>query len=371
MQAVEQLRDGPRRQAALAVGSQLVAAGVLVACALPALPGLLALDDLLALEDLLLAAGLAVSARSTALAAQRTAWWDSYVVAQLSAVVVLSLAGVLRAGGPAASGLPFVLLVLCSAPYLLPLQRAVVVAGCAAGHLATLVAQGTGAAVGQRWLTLTGLLVVAVLVTSAPAADRAALHDLVTLQVTDRVTGLPTARYLDEAGRHAAARTSRTGPLAVVALRLEGLDELVRGHGQDVADAMLEQLARRLSAALRPGDVLARTAPDELVALLPHADALVAADTAAALRAAAADVGEPGPRVVTGVASAPPRHTPGRVADLVARARAQQPSPTRGADGGEDGSGRHGGGQARGGWYGVPVGVGAQPSSGMRNQSSG
>ncbi len=88
VRAVEQLRAGPERVRALTVGGQLVAAGVLVLCALAALP------HLLAVEDLLLAAGLAVSARSTALAARRTVWWDSYPVAQLAAVVVLALGGV-------------------------------------------------------------------------------------------------------------------------------------------------------------------------------------------------------------------------------------------------------------------------------------
>jgi hypothetical protein len=117
------------------------------------------------------------------------------------------------------------------------------------------------------------------------------------------------------------------------------LDELAREHGHDVADMVLEGLAGRLHGVLRRGDVLARTAPDEFVALLPRADTALAAQTAGALRTAAAAGDGPagtaiGVGITTGIAAAHPRHTPGRVADLVARARAQQPqtSPQNGYD---------------------------------------
>ncbi len=329
VRAVEQLRAGPRRQAALCVGGQLVAAGVF------AVLGLAALPHLRALEDLLLAAAFGVSARSTALAARRTVWWDSYPVAQLAAVVVLALAGVVGAGGPAVPGLPYVLLVLFSAPYLHGLQAAVVVAGCAAGHLVALVLHDAGPGIAQRWLTLTGLLIAVVVLTASRRPDRDALEALVRLEVTDRVTGLPTARYLEQAGRDAAARTARGGPIAVVALRVEDLDEQVRAHGHDLVDMALERLAGRLRTALRNGDELARTGPDELVALLPGADADAADEVAGALRAVAdddleggaADAGVVRLRLTTGVSAAQPRHPAGRVADLVERARANRPAP--------------------------------------------
>jgi diguanylate cyclase (GGDEF)-like protein len=310
----------------LAVGGQLVAAVVLVLCALAALP------HLLAVEDLMLAAGLAVSARSTALAARRTVWWDSYPVAQLAAVVVLTLAGIVGAGGPAVSGLAYVLLVLCSAPYLRPLQAAVVVAACAAGHLAALVVHEPGPGLLQRWLAMTGLLVLVLLMAAAQSSDGPVLQDLVALEVTDPVTGLPNGRYLEQASRHVVGHTSRTAPVAVVAARVEGLDDLAREHGHDVVDMALEQLGRRLGGVLREDDVLARTAPDELVVLLPCADGPYAADVAAKLRVAAGAVELPGLTLTTGLAAAQPRHTPGRVADLLARARAQRPAATNGYD---------------------------------------
>jgi len=324
VRAVEQLRDGPGRVRALAVGGQLVAAGVLVLCALVALP------HLLALEDLLLAAGLAVSARSTALAARRAVWWDSYPVAQLAAVVVLALAGVVGAGGPAVSGLPYVLLVLCSAPYLSPLQSAVVVAACGGGHLAALVVHDPGPGLLQRWLAVTGLLVLVLLLSSAQGSARPALEDLVALEVTDSVTGLPNGRYFEQASLRVVGHTSRTAPVAVVVARLDRLDDLAREHGHDLVDMALERLGRRLRAVLREDDVLARTAPSELAVLLPRADGPYAAEVAGKLRAAAGAGDLPALTLTTGVAAAQPRHTPGRVADLLARARAQQPAPTDG-----------------------------------------
>lgn len=324
VQAVEQLRDGPGRVRTLAVGGQLVAAGVLVLFALAALP------HLLALEDLLLAAGLAVSARSTALAARRTVWWDSYPVAQLAAVVVLALAGVVGAGGPAVSGLPYVLLVLCSAPYLRPLQSAVVVAACGGGHLAALVVHDPGPGLLQRWLALTGLLVLVLLLSSAQGSDRPALQDLVGLEVTDPVTGLPNGRYLEQASLRVVGHTSRTAPVAVVVARLERLDDLTREHGHDLVDMALERLGRRLRGVLREGDVLARTAPGEFVVLLPCADGADAAEVAGRLRAAAGADDLPALALTTGVAAAQPPHTRGRVADLLGRARAQQPAETSG-----------------------------------------
>jgi diguanylate cyclase (GGDEF)-like protein len=326
VRAVEQLRDGPGRVRAVAVGGQLVAAGVLAVCAMVALP------HLLALEDLLLAAGLAVSARSTALAARRTVWWDSYPVAQLAAIVVLALAGIVGAGGPAVSGLPYVLLVLCSAPYLSSLQSAVVVAACGGGHLAALVVHDPGPGLLQRWLALTGVLVVALLLSSARSGDRPALEDLVALEVTDPVTGLPNGRYLEQASLRVVGSTSRTAPVAVVVARLERLDDFAREHGHDLLDMALEQLGLRLRSVLREDDLVARTAPDELVVLLPCADGLFAAEVASRIRAAAGAGDLPALALTTGVATAQPRHTPGRVADLVARARAQQPAVTDGYD---------------------------------------
>jgi diguanylate cyclase (GGDEF)-like protein len=167
---------------------------------------------------------------------------------------------------------------------------------------------------------------------AAQGDDRPVLQDLVALEVTDPVTGLPNARYLEQASRHLVAGPSRGAPVAVVALRLERLDDLAREHGHDVVDMALERLGRRLRAVLRQDDLLVRTAPDELVALLPCADGPHAAEVAARLRAAAADAGLPGLTLTTGVAAAQPRHTPGRVAGLLARARAQQPATTDGHD---------------------------------------
>lgn len=177
-------------------------------------------------------------------------------MAQLSAVVVIALAGVAGGPGPAGSGLVYVLLMLCSAPYLGPLQAAVVGAGCSAGHLASLVVHGPGPGLAQRWLTLAGTLAAVVLMAAAAGGDRPVLQDLVRLEVTDAATGLPTGRYLEQLGRHVAARSAGDAPVAVVVVRVERFDEFTREYGPDLADAALERLGRRLRGALRAGDEL-------------------------------------------------------------------------------------------------------------------
>ena len=122
---------------------------------------------------------------------------------------------------------------------------------------------------------MTGLLVLVLLLSSAQGSDRPALQDLVALEVTDPVTGLPNGRYLEQASLRVVGHTSRTAPVAVVVARIERLDDLAREHGHDLVDMALERLGRRLRAVLREDDVLARTAPGELVVLLPCADGAV------------------------------------------------------------------------------------------------
>ena len=318
-----------------------------------------------------------VSACSTALAARRTVWWDSYPVAQLAAVVVLALAGVVGADGPAVSGLPYVLLVLCSAPYLRPLQSAVVVAACGGGHLAALVVHDPGPGLLQRWLALTGLLVLVLLLSSAQGSDRPALQDLVALEVTDPVTGLPHGRYLEQASVRVVGHTSRTAPVAVVVARLERLDDLTREHGHDLVDMALERLGRRLRAVLREDDVLARTAPGELVALLPCADGADAAEggrQAAGRRRCGRPAGarpdDRRRRRRAAPAYPRPRRRPPRPCPRAAAGRDQWVRPRPGiACGPVENTCDEGLEDPAGGGVGVPQGVAT--SSGMRIHSTG
>jgi GAF domain-containing protein len=85
----------------------------------------------------------------------------------------------------------------------------------------------------------------------------------------DAATGLPTARPLRERLEEELARSRFRGHrLALLELRAAGLAPETRPAA--AADRVATPLARALRAALRPFDVLARTAPERFVALVPE-----------------------------------------------------------------------------------------------------
>jgi diguanylate cyclase (GGDEF)-like protein len=84
----------------------------------------------------------------------------------------------------------------------------------------------------------------------------------------DPLTGLPNrALFLDRL-EHGLARARRsTHRLAIVFLDLDDFKIVNDTRGHDVGDLLLRTLAPRLSAALRPGDTIARFGGDEFVVL--------------------------------------------------------------------------------------------------------
>ncbi|MFN6993541.1 MAG: EAL domain-containing protein [Aquincola tertiaricarbonis] len=87
----------------------------------------------------------------------------------------------------------------------------------------------------------------------------------------DALTGLPnrallrgkTERALHDAGRHG-------WPLAVVFVDLDRFKQVNDTHGHVVGDGLLIELARRLEACARTGDIIGRLSGDEFVAVLPQ-----------------------------------------------------------------------------------------------------
>jgi len=109
------------------------------------------------------------------------------------------------------------------------------------------------------------------------AATRATRQQRVMklLAHTDALTGLRNRRGL-EVALEAAVAAARNGPgttpgqaahVGVFLLDLDGFKPVNDRWGHDAGDALLRQVAERLSAATRPGDLVARLGGDEFVVL--------------------------------------------------------------------------------------------------------
>ena len=96
---------------------------------------------------------------------------------------------------------------------------------------------------------------------SEQAPDQRAGHD--------PLTGLPGRPLLLEHLQVALGRARRSGTaVAVLSCDLDGFRAVVDTLGQAAGDEALVEVAARLTSALRPGDVVARSGEDEFVALL-------------------------------------------------------------------------------------------------------
>ena len=147
--------------------------------------------------------------------------------------------------------------------------------------------------------------VLTVLTTCAAAEAVGRLVDrLHRLATSDPLTGLLNREGLRREGARALSTAQRTGAgLTVVAADLDGFKLVNDRDGHEAGDRLLVELADAWSAALRPGDLLARVGGDEFVLLLPGADEPAAHLVMSRVRAASPAAWSYGLAVHTGEAT--------------------------------------------------------------------
>jgi diguanylate cyclase (GGDEF)-like protein len=283
VRAVEHLADSDRSLRRLVVGAQLAASGTFAIAALAALPGRSAW------QQLLLAAALAWSGFATAGLARAVRTPEHHAMAQLPTALAVGIAGVVGPpGSPVGCVVTLVLIVLTSAPYVARLPAAILLSACAAAGLGVLAAADR-AGLPASWLALVAVLALGQALARGLCGHRRLLQDLVRIEVTDPVTGLPNSRYLAQLAAHEHARAGRNRPLAALALEIDGYRDLDNAHGFRVGNDVLAGVAERLRAALEGVGTLAHGEGDTLVALLPAADTSIAFEIANVLRSRAGE----------------------------------------------------------------------------------
>jgi len=109
------------------------------------------------------------------------------------------------------------------------------------------------------------------------------------LAFSDGLTEIANRRFLDRQLQALISSANRHGrPLAVALVDIDRFKAINDAHGHATGDAVLLEIARRLTGRLRVEDHIGRFGGEEFLVLLPDTDAEAAAEVAEALRAAVA-----------------------------------------------------------------------------------
>ncbi|HTI32117.1 MAG TPA: diguanylate cyclase [Miltoncostaea sp.] len=123
---------------------------------------------------------------------------------------------------------------------------------------------------------------------------------LAQLAMSDPLTGLANHRTFHSALATEAERARRHGrPLALAVIDVDHFKAVNDLHGHMAGDRVLVEVARRLRAAARSGDVLARVGGEEFAWIIPEADTAGAHAVAERARCAVGDAAMPGVGAVT------------------------------------------------------------------------
>ena len=103
-----------------------------------------------------------------------------------------------------------------------------------------------------------------------PDQLRASVEDRLRLAMTDPLTGLHNRRYAMAHLSRIAERAAVAGrTFALMILDLDRFKAINDTHGHAAGDAVLAEVAARLSAQLRPIDLVARIGGEEFLIALP------------------------------------------------------------------------------------------------------
>ena len=98
-------------------------------------------------------------------------------------------------------------------------------------------------------------------------------RQIVQLANTDVLTGLPNRRHFQEMFEGALGRTERGGTrLCLAIIDIDHFKRINDTLGHDAGDEVLQQVAQRLSGALRRGDALARIGGEEFAVIMENTE---------------------------------------------------------------------------------------------------
>ncbi|WP_127501045.1 GGDEF domain-containing protein [Actinoplanes solisilvae] len=107
--------------------------------------------------------------------------------------------------------------------------------------------------------------------------------------ITDGLTGLRSRRFFEQSLHAEVARAARSGSeVGLLLLDLDHFKNVNDTYGHNGGDRVLVELAHRLTAVIRPGDLAARYGGEEFAVLLPGAGPETAAEIAERIRRAIA-----------------------------------------------------------------------------------